>query len=150
MTDKLWVIVADSARARIFSAETRTAPLIEIKSLEHPEGRMHAIDLTSDLPGKDSDRTGLGRHAINYSDPKQTEAVNFARKIAEILEAARVSKKFRQLVIIAPPSFLGILRDLIGTQLARLVTCELDKNLTQIEAAAIRETLSDHLSPVST
>ncbi|MDH5181326.1 MAG: host attachment protein [Gammaproteobacteria bacterium] len=147
MTDKLWVVVADSARARILSAENRTAPLVEIKSLEHPEGRMHAVDLTSDLPGRDSDRSGMGRHAVGTTDPKQYEAENFAREITTFLEDARNQNRFFQLVIIAAPSFLGILRNLMSTPLARLVASELDKNLTQLDVTVIRENLSGLLSP---
>lgn len=148
MTDKLWVVVADSTRARIFSAENRTAPLVEITSLEHPEGRMHATDLTSDLPGKDSDRSGAGKHSISETDPKQQEAITFGREITDILEEARTSNKFRQIALIAAPAFLGILRDLLSAPLAKLVTCELDKNLTQLDAAVIRENLPEHLSRV--
>ncbi|MCW8855424.1 MAG: host attachment protein, partial [Gammaproteobacteria bacterium] len=49
-----WVVVADSSRARIFTAETSTSALQEIETLAHPEGRLHEQALSSDLPGKDN------------------------------------------------------------------------------------------------
>ena len=49
---KSWVLVADSSRGRIFSAETPTSALKEIESISHPEGRLHDQLMVSDLPGK--------------------------------------------------------------------------------------------------
>lgn len=148
MTDKLWVVVADRARARIFSAANRTAPLVEIKNLEHPAARMHAIELTSDLPGRDSDRSGQGRHTVSTDDPKQHEAEIFAREISTFLESGRTKNQFRQLAIIASPAFLGLLRDIFSTPLANMVSCEVNKNLTQLDVSTIRNNLSEQLSPM--
>ena len=47
-----WILVADSAYARLFYAETAKSTLIEIKSMIHPEARQHEQKLTSDLPGR--------------------------------------------------------------------------------------------------
>lgn len=149
MIDKLWVVVADSARARIFSAASRTAPLIEIETLEHPEARMHAIELTSDQPGRDADRSGKGSHGINADNPKQHEAELFAREIAAMLEAGRNANKFMQLAIIASPSFLGMLRDLFSAPLTNMVSCEVSKNLTQLDVNVIRNNLPEQLSPMN-
>ena len=48
---RTWVLVADSCRARIFSADKSNGPISEIETLAHPEARLHERDITSDVPG---------------------------------------------------------------------------------------------------
>ena len=142
-----WVVVADSSRARIFKAETPLGPLHELETLAHPEGRLHTQDLTSDLPGRAFDTTGEGgRHAMEQQvDPKEREALKFARQISEYLEAAQDESKFHKLVIVAAPRFLGHLRQCLSTRLNGLIAHEIDKNLTQQTAEDIRRHLPERL-----
>lgn len=141
-----WVVVADSSRARIFVAETAIAPLAEIKAFEHPQGRMHDRDLTSDLPGRSFDSKGNARHAMEpHTDPKHEQAVEFAREIAAYLDAGRNNKDYAQLAIVAAPSFLGLLREQMNGQLSKLVSYELNKNLSQMNAVDIRKHMPERI-----
>ncbi|MEJ2361830.1 MAG: host attachment protein [Gammaproteobacteria bacterium] len=136
----IWVVVTDSTRARIFSADSSSAALTESESLASPEGRLHDRDMTSDLPGRsfDSNKAG-GRHAMEpTTDPKQELAVEFARTIARHLEAGRVKRDFEQLVLVAAPSFLGLLREQLNNSCRKLVAYELNKNLVQHTPEEIR------------
>lgn len=138
-----WVVVADSTRARIFDAESSSAALSEAEGLTSPEGRLHDRDMTSDLPGRsfDSNKAG-GRHAMEpTTDPKHELAIEFARSIARHLDAARVKHDFEQLVIVAAPSFLGLLREQLNTACRKLVAFELNKNLVQQTPEEIRSHL---------
>jgi hypothetical protein len=47
-----WILVANNTNARIFTAETPSAPLEEIESFAHTENRLHDREMTTDLPGK--------------------------------------------------------------------------------------------------
>ena len=47
------VVVADSSRARVFTADKPAGPLNEIETLNNPEGRLHEGDLVSDRGGRD-------------------------------------------------------------------------------------------------
>jgi protein required for attachment to host cells len=141
-----WILVADSSRARIFSADTPSAPLKEINSLAHPEGRVHEQNLTSDLPGHHSDTTGAGRHGFqDETEPKEQEVIDFAKHIAKHLEQARSTNKFKQLLIVAAPAFLGTLRSELSDQTRKMVSIELDKNLTQQKPEDIRSHLPEYL-----
>ena len=62
------IVVADSARARIFTADSASSPLNEIETMAHPEGRMHDREITSDLPGKGVGGDGSCR---NVENPRQ-------------------------------------------------------------------------------
>lgn len=137
-----WVVVADSVRARIFTAETSTSGLAELETLTHPEGRMHDRDITSDLPGRSFDSLGNARHAMEPpTDPKHELAIEFARTVAHHLDAARIKKDFERLVIVAAPAFLGLLRDQLNPTCRKQVAFELNKNLTQHTPEDIREHL---------
>lgn len=144
--DKTWIVVADSARARIFSASTPKGPLTELEDLVLPEARRHERDLTSDRPGHTFDSGGPGRHAMEAPTSAKRQAANgFARTIAERVETGRLNRECEQLVLVAPPDFLGTLRKHLGTQCARLVSREINKNLTQLDAAEIRSHLPEFL-----
>ncbi|MDD5319844.1 MAG: host attachment protein [Methylococcales bacterium] len=141
-----YILVADSSRARIFTAETPTSPLEEIEALAHTEGRLHDREMTSDLPGKMKGEGHIGHAFEQATDPKKHEAENFAHRIGHYLEEAHNEKKFEQLLIIAEPSFLGLLRIQLPEQIKKLVCFELDKNITTHSADDIRKHLPTYLT----
>jgi protein required for attachment to host cells len=140
-----YILVADSSRARIFTAETPTSLLEEIEALAHTEGRLHDREMTSDLPGKMKGEGHIGHAFEQATDPKKHEAENFAHRIGHYLEEAHNEKKFEQLLIIAEPSFLGLLRIQLPEQIKKLVCFELDKNITTHSADDIRKHLPTYL-----
>lgn len=143
---KTWVLAADSSRARVYAAEKPNSPLSEVKSFEHPEGRMHEQDLTSDLPGRAFDSGGLGRHAMGQSvAPKQQEALHFAKSLVEYLESSNQKGDFVQLYVVAPPAFLGLLREHYSSTLSATVKQEVSKNLSMLAAQEIRTHLPEYL-----
>ena len=128
-----WVLVADSSRARIFSKNGREA-YVEEAGFIHPESRLHEQQLTSDLPGRDSSRIGRERHSVNSKvPPKRNEAITFSRQVTEHLESARTKGLFSKLAIVAPPAFLGMLREQFSSTLSALVSQEINKNLVQLQ-----------------
>jgi protein required for attachment to host cells len=140
-----FILVADNVRARIFTAETPSSPLQEIEALAHTEGRLHDREMTSDLPGKIKGEGSVGHAFEQPTDPKKHEADNFAHRIAQYLEEAHNTNKFEQLLIIAEPSFLGLLRNQLSEQIKKLVSFELDKNITTHSVDDIRKHLPTYL-----
>lgn len=139
---KTWVLTAESSRARIFAVENRIRPLQELEGLTNPDGRAKGLDIYSDRPGRTFDSGGPGRHAMSAPmDPKQQETINFAKRIGERLERARTSGEFDELVLIAAPEFLGILRQHLSSHTMKLVNKTINKNLVQESEAIIREQL---------
>ena len=141
-----WILVAESSRARIFTADTPSAALREIETLAHPEGRQHEQQMTSDLPGKDPGVNGAGGHAYTTKvEPKQHEEISFARRIAQHLDDARKKNDYQQLLIVSAPSFLGVLRHELNSATAKLVCFELNKNLVTQSPEDIRRHLPEFL-----
>jgi protein required for attachment to host cells len=142
----MWIVVADSSACRLFEVSEPAGPLQELEVLSHPEGRLREQDLVSDLPGRTFDSQGAGRHAKEAEvGPKKHEAIVFAGRIADRLEAGRVRNTFDKLALIAPPEFLGLLRDKLSPQLRALMLHEVDKNVSRLDPAAIRARLPERL-----
>jgi len=136
-----WIVVADSSRARIFSKNGRT-PLTEEAGFIHPESRLHEHDLTSDVPGSDGSSRGAQRHGKAQRTPaKRHEAETFSKRVADHLESARTEGRFQRLFVVAPPAFLGLLRDHFSHALGTLVTGEVNKNLVQLAPDELRHQL---------
>ena len=138
------ILVADNVRARIFTAETPSSPLEEIEALAHADCRLHDREITSDLPGKIKSEGSVGLAFEQPTDPKKHETENFAHRIAHYLEEAHNANQFEQLLIIAEPSFLGLLRNQLPEQIKKLVCFELE-NITTHSVDDIRSHLPAYL-----
>ncbi|HEB58564.1 MAG TPA: host attachment protein [Gammaproteobacteria bacterium] len=139
-----WVVVADAARARIFSSRGGKRPLVELETLTHPVARIAEREIGSDEPGRAFDSHGKGRHALTDKGAiKQHETEEFAREIAARLDAARKDDTFQHLILVAPPSMLGALREHLPSPSAKRLFYALDKDLTQDTGDAIRARLPE-------
>jgi protein required for attachment to host cells len=138
---RIWILVCDASRARIFTDAPRRRGLSLLESFEHPEGREHTRDLVTDANGRKpvGGLRGINGHAgAAYgrpgaepdTTPKDVEAQKFARSLAEVLEKAIDAHRYDALVITAPPRFLGLLRETICEKVRRRVTQTLDKDLS--------------------
>lgn len=127
---KSWVVVADSARVRIFDADSRTRQFTEIEGLVHPESRAHERDLISDRSGRAFDSVGGGRHGVSkHVSPHEHEAELFARRIGARLIDGYNAGEFKRLQIAAPPAFLGLLRKQLDANVRGRLDTVINKNL---------------------
>ncbi|MCX7088571.1 MAG: host attachment protein [Methylococcales bacterium] len=140
-----WILVADNARARFFTAESPASALEEMEGLVHPEGRLHDRDMTEDLPGRIKSPGAIGHAFEQETDPKRHEEEHFAKQVAHYLLDAHNAHKFEQLLIIADPTFLGLLRHQLPEHVKKQVCFELAKNITTEGVADIRKHLPDFL-----
>ncbi|MCZ6830742.1 MAG: host attachment protein [Gammaproteobacteria bacterium] len=128
------VIVADNARARIFASHSVINRLQETEGFVHPEAHLSNRDLVGDSSGKSVDQRGSLDPATSA---KEQEAQNFAKMLARHLRDMHNQQHFEQLILIAPPRFLGMLRKELPKPLAQLVTRAIDKDLTTASTGEI-------------
>jgi len=141
-----WILVADGAHARIFNADTAKSTLSEIESMIHPESQLHEQQLTSDLPGRQAGGATGSHHSVSSeTDPKKYEADVFAKALCKHLEAAHNAHKFRQLIAVAAPAFLGLLRAEMSSNISKVITLEIDKDIVEQDVDSIRAHLPDIL-----
>ncbi|MBS3963470.1 MAG: host attachment protein [Methylomonas sp.] len=140
MSTITWVVVADRSRARFFILTSRIAPMAELDGMMHAEGRMQERDNLSDRQGGIAGGHGEGDHTFEApTDMKHREAEVFARQIADKLEQGRVNHDYDQLILVAPPAFLGALRQAVNDHVHDLIANTFDKNLVSESEATIRE-----------
>lgn len=137
-----YIVVADAARARLFTRDGLT--ISELDSLVHAEGRLHEGDLVTDRGGDVHESTSnTARSAGGESVATQHHEEMFAREVAERLYRARVDNSMEKLILVAPPRFLGQLRDKLDGPTTKRVIHSLAKDLTKATSADIQEAVRD-------
>lgn len=131
---KIWIVVADGARARFFSPDEESAKLVStgLGDLVAPQSRQRPRDLKSDKPGRgfSSSRSGV-RHAFEPPhDYHKLEKHRFMATLATTLDAACGRREFDDLVLVAPRRSLGELRGLLSKRVQGRLRREIAKDLT--------------------
>lgn len=144
---KIWVVVADGARARFFTPSDDSRKLVPAAAADmvSPDSRRPARALKSDKPGRSysSSRSGV-RHALEPPhDYHKLEKHRFSAALAEVLDGACDRKAFDSLVLVAPRRSLGELRLLMSGRVRRQVVKEVAKDLTNETPASLWR----HLAP---
>ncbi|MEZ5524056.1 MAG: host attachment protein [Pseudomonadales bacterium] len=146
MTGKIWVLAADTTRARILSTATPRGELVEQHELLHPASRRKPADLLSDRPGRDSNSDRRGSHTVGHEkDVKAHEAQQFAKEISKKLNEFRQRDAFNRIYLVACPQMLGHLRKELSEAVRTRIRQESDVNLVKEDLAVIRAHLPTHL-----
>jgi len=145
--EAIWILVADTSKARIFSATSPISDFEEVQLIEHPEARLHQQDLKTDKHGSTPDgAVNSSSHGMDSAvNPKEQEAIEFAKQVSGVLEQANNASKYERLVVVAAPAFLGLLREHFPTPVTKKVSREIDKNLTQFRVDEIRSHLPERI-----
>lgn len=134
---KTWIVVADASRARLFERSSTSVPLTELQAFVHLQSRQSNYD-TADEYGRVFE---TGKQARHYIEPKvsrvEQEVQLFAQELGRFLNGAVAEHRFDDLVLVAPPAFLGALREHIDDQTQRLVSGTVNKDLTLLDPARI-------------
>jgi protein required for attachment to host cells len=146
-----FVLVADGGTARLLRVDSASGKkrLVGIATLERPTAHSPGRDLVTDRTGRVFDsggRTGHGakthsRHGANSDyDPHAIEVERFAVRIARRLDLERRRENMEELVVIAEPRFLGILRTQLSAPTARIIARQAAKDLVRSDDASILRT----------
>jgi len=157
----LRIVIADQSQARFLDVPSRHAladPAIEVtlsERLTDPAAHLHDRDFKSDAPGPSYERgpiqggrrSAAAHHGVGENrSPRAHEAELFARRIIESLEGAHSRAAFDQLLLVAEPHFLGLLRHFLSAPLRTALIAELHKDLGHEQGPHLREHLIAALS----
>jgi protein required for attachment to host cells len=143
---KMWLLVADGVRGRLFEVDRQAKKLVEIKEFLNPEGRLYEKELSSDAPGKTFDREGRGRHALEDSEKKKEQSKEqFAHELAKYLDEKYKTEKINRLVIVAPSKILGYMNHKFNKLNCKHNAIRIAKDMASLSAAEIFNTLEDEL-----
>lgn len=132
--NKTWVLIADSSNAKIFAIykalifkEPQNAKNLElIATFDHADSRKKGRDLLADRMGN----FGSGTF-VEPTDPKAHEAEVFALELVHFLEAARVENKFRDVIYVSSPAFMGLLHMHTPNPLKKMLVQSIEKDYTK-------------------
>jgi len=138
----IWILVANQAEARIYSADRIHGSLVLVNTLSHAPGSAHVRDLISDAPGRVHDRTGLARHSLEpNTSVKEEERRRFVKELVDQLKTAYFQGKFDQLVLLVAPAVLGVIRKQLSGKLAKTVIKEITKDVVSLDVSKIQAQL---------
>lgn len=143
-----WLLVADASKARIFSLhkallfkeQTNAKNLLLVDQFSHAKSRMKSAELVTDRLGD----FGTGTF-VEATPPKLYEAERFAMELANQLDAGRKAKSFRDIILIAPPAFMGMLNKHLHNDTLKLVAQTIEKDYTQNNERELLHNLLNHL-----
>lgn len=143
--ETVWILAADSSRARVFQELDHEHHLLEVQDFAHPAGHASNRDLESDAKG----RFGSGEHSPAHtaqplSDAVQHENEKFSKEVGEFLDQARHEHRFDKLHVIAPSKFLGLLRRNLNKETQKLVDEEIIKDISWQDKNEIEEFVRTH------
>lgn len=137
------IVVADGSEALFYDAASCKGPLQLASRMTDPNTRMHDRDLVTDRPGRKFDHMPLGpnraRHATGGEEsPHKHEMQVFARRVADALERSTRTDGFERVVVMAGPSFLGLLRGEMSHAVRSKVVAEIPKDLVRQDPSAVK------------
>ncbi|CAM3201611.1 host attachment protein [Corallococcus sp. ZKHCc1 1396] len=135
MADKrLWILVANASRARLFATDAKAEKWDLIEQFQHDESRAKPVDLFNQA---DNPNAGTLHGPVPENDPngrRELEHERFARELCAHLDRGVDSQAFDELVIAAPPAFLGKVRGLLSTRVKQRVRLDLDSDYSNLPA----------------
>lgn len=143
------VVVADESEACFYDTQRPRGPLQLAARLTDPTAHLHDRDLVTDRPGRKFDHAPPGarrgatpRHATGGEEsPRKHEAEVFAKRVADELERACHSNGFDRVVVIAGPTFLGLLRNTFSRAVRAKIVAEIPKDIVHQGESAVPEHL---------
>lgn len=133
---RIWVVVADKHRARIFTKPNghleqigEAMPVRRYKNNpKHVVGRVF------------SSASRYIRHCLSYKQDQEFKmALDFVGDLALFLEQAEKERAYDRLVLAAPPKMLGNFRKLLNENVQSKIIAEVNKDLTKMSEGKLME-----------
>lgn len=144
MSNSTWVLITDAARARLFEISAQDG-MAEVACFSSPARRTmtHDRDFNDRLP-RTQDSGQAHRHAIQpHTTVREKAEQQFARAVAGELESGAERKQYEHLILVAPPRFLGVLREQLPEALSRRVVGEIQHDLVSASTQELNERLRE-------
>ncbi len=136
------VLVCDGRKA-LFIRNTGPAgkPAFEVEQEMHEKGAAHSADLGADKPGRLGNAFGP-RSSIEGTDWHDAAEDAFVRSAVEAFTALCDASDVREVVLVAPPRALAVVRKAASKSLQDRVIGEIDKDLTKHSVRDIEKIVS--------
>lgn len=141
-----WILVADASRARLF-ATTEEDTYEEIQGFEHPDSRARVRELMADANGRKPGGQAVTTHPAGIGRPgaapdtnaKEVEHLKFAGELCDVLKQGLNEHSYDSLILVAPPHFLGLLRDKLDPQVEKHLEGHVDKDYLALDPRELQQ-----------
>jgi protein required for attachment to host cells len=133
---KAWIVVADSASARLYEALALGRPWRVVAELQNPAAHAKPEELVTDRYGRVEERG---------ESPKDHETERLAKKLADILDRSAARGDYSRLVLSGPPQFLGLLKACLGKGALSHIVATVNKDFSHLRQDEIQERLEEHI-----
>ena len=156
MANTTWILVANASLAKIYANHGPKKGLEVLKELEHPESRQKNADLVTDRPriealGQRPRQPGQLFRFEPAARRLRVEPRVLQRQCGLVGESlretdlefnhGRSTNQFERAILVAPPSFMGLINDKLDGHTASLVSDRFEKDYTK----ASEKELTGHL-----
>lgn len=139
-----WILIADRTKARLLHVlPNGQGPFPELACFVHEAGRLQPRDRDSDEPGRVIHPAGYASAVEPHEDRDHVESTRFASELASSLERSRQEQRFDRLIVIAPPKFLGVLREEWTPALRKMIQLEIHQDLLNLPDAELQQRLEE-------
>lgn len=146
-----WYVLANRVSATIYS-NGPSGKFTFLQRIDNKQGGMRESDLDSDKPGRGFSTAGGGvfRHSLDRRyQHHELVARKFAKRLGKFLDSALRKRAFGQLVLIAEPHFLGLLREAFPPAVKRVVEHEIKHRYRELSSERLHEQIQDAIIKVS-
>lgn len=138
-----WILVANASQARLYSNCGPNKGLELVKEMEHPASRQKNKELVTDRQGNIQGSPGSGYEAP--TQPKEQAARAFAHELAQEFYQGRNKNAYERAILVAPPSFMGMLNSELDGPTTKLVIDRVEKDYTKTTQPVLTERLGSSI-----
>lgn len=141
---KNWLVVANSARARVLEWTDANDGYAHVADLVHAASRQRGIELAGDRAGH-AEGGGYGSGSTAYqprSDPHRHEHDRFAQELAALLDQGIADGRCAGVVLVASNPFLGLLKAHLAGHTQQRILRTVPSDYTALRDDELAERLS--------
>jgi protein required for attachment to host cells len=129
---RAWIVLADSASARLYEMEGLHGNWTLVGELAHPRSRaLQQWELDGHGPARVKQTRG--------------ELEKFSVELAKALEHGLARRAYEQLVLVAPSAFLGILREKLSPRVLARIANVVERDYLHMDERKARQRLEEQL-----
>lgn len=136
------IVIADGQRSSFFRNDGADGQiqLAEVRRLSFDNAASH--ELGRARPGRTHDSFSSSRSTYEQNDPHEQNEADFLALVANSIEEELKTGVYQDLVLIAPPSALGSLRNVMSKTIQDQISQEIGKDYTKTPLSDLEEILT--------
>ena len=138
-----WIVTANTNQCDIYHYQPSL--LTHLHCITHPENKLKSHELGTDRPGHyQTSSTARGAYSP-HSELHEIKIADFARELAQLLNAAQLKQQYAQLIFIMPAQIEGKILPHLDKQVTEKIQQTIQKNIMHLSEHELLAFLNNHL-----